>query len=207
MTKPQYRKLAGMIAKGIGAVKSTVHVGTWLGTPGVSIVIHLDKKPAGRRYDIHNVIGRDECTIRLIDGDARPGRGPFSSMNIGTVTFDSHAIVELIKPMPESEYCAHCRRSVDRDTDALERFNDGTILHLHCAEELRDEDQLPPLWDLDCNGLNTHNQVAVTNGKETIVLANLARFEKGIFCADLWNAAYAFATAYAAALNSEIEEN
>ena len=44
--------------------------------------------------------------------------------------------------MPESEYCAFCRRSVDREFDALEIFADGTILHRHCAEDLRANGQL-----------------------------------------------------------------
>lgn len=126
---------------------------------------------------------------------------------IGPVEITATGNWEKITPMPESEYCAHCRRSVDRDTDALERFNDGTILHVHCAEELRDEGQLPALWYSHSNGLDAFNQVAVTNGDQTIVLADLSRFEKCIHRVDLWNAAFAFADAYAAALNSEIEEN
>lgn len=120
---------------------------------------------------------------------------------------DLRKAMGIVDPMPESEYCAHCRRSVDRDTEALERFNDGTILHVHCADGLRDEGQLPALWYSHSNGLDTFNQVAVTNGDQTIVLADLARFEKCIHRIGLWNAAFAFADAYAAALNSEIEEN
>lgn len=108
---------------------------------------------------------------------------------------------------PEPEYCNHCRRSVDSEFDALERFNDGTILHAHCAEDLRDEEELPPLWFAHSNGLDSFNQVAVTNWKETIVVADLRRFEKNIFRDDLWKAAIAFGDAYAAALNAEIEDN
>jgi hypothetical protein len=43
----------------------------------------------------------------------------------------------------ESEYCSHCRRSVDRDAEVLEFLPDGYILHKHCADELRAEGQLP----------------------------------------------------------------
>jgi len=241
VTKLEANKLAGIIAKAVGAVKGTAVISTWLGVPGISIAIHLDKKPYGRKYAIHNIIGETHCTIRLIEGDGRQS-ATFRSMDIGQVWFDSHSIVQCITAaaenplpkkefnallervqsgelklsdievappttMPESEYCAHCRRSVDRDTEALERFNDGTILHVHCAEELRDEGQLPALWYAHSNGLDTFNQVAVTNGEKTIVVANLARFEKCIFRDDLWKAAIAFGDAYAMALNCEIEEN
>jgi hypothetical protein len=43
----------------------------------------------------------------------------------------------------EEEYCAQCRRAIDRDTDALETHADGFTLHRHCADELRAEGQLP----------------------------------------------------------------
>ena len=206
MTKTEANKLAAIIAKGVGAVKGTAHIGTWLNVPGISIEIHLDKKPDGRRYAIHNVVGETHCTVRLIDGDGRYVLDEDTA--IGTVTFDSYAIVQAITDaMPEPEYCAYCRRSVDRGEDMLEFFDDGTMLHTGCAIDLRAEDQLPALWESHCNGLDTYNQVAVTNGKETIVLANLTQFEKSLHHDELWSAGCAFANAYAAALNSAPEEN
>jgi hypothetical protein len=49
----------------------------------------------------------------------------------------------IVDPKPvESDYCAFCRRSVDRDVDALEIFADGTLLHRHCAEDLRANHEL-----------------------------------------------------------------
>lgn len=100
MTKTEARKMAAAIAKEVGAVKGTAHVGTWLEKPGVSIAICLDKKPAGLRYAIHNNTGENDCKVRLIEGDGRPGHGPFTERVIGTVPFDVESIVGLIK-LPE----------------------------------------------------------------------------------------------------------
>jgi hypothetical protein len=96
MTMTEARKMAAAIAEAVAGMKGSAHIGTWLDVPGISMEIHLDKGRTGLRYVVHNVIGESGCTVRLIRGDGRPGRGSFDSRLIGTSEFDTGAIAGVI---------------------------------------------------------------------------------------------------------------
>jgi hypothetical protein len=96
LTRDKAKQMAESIATEVRAVKGSAFIGTWLNVPGISLEISLDTRSMGRRYVIHHVIGEKGCTVKLIEGDGRPGRGPFHSEEIGATSFDVASLVSVI---------------------------------------------------------------------------------------------------------------
>ena len=69
-------------------------------------------------------------------------RNPPSSAKWKEASENIHMLVKLLPPPVEGDYCAYCRRAVDRDSERLVFIGDGLILHHHCAEDLRADGQL-----------------------------------------------------------------
>jgi len=69
-------------------------------------------------------------------------RNPPTSAKWREASENIHQLVRLLPPPCAGEFCALCRRSVDRESEDLEFFADGSILHKHCAADLRADGQL-----------------------------------------------------------------